>query len=118
MANVRGRDDDWRMQRRAETEWVELVRRFNESGQSRAQFAGENDLTPDGLGYWIRRLRRKQRDRAAMLPVRVVALTAPVAREPERNRSEIEAVLADGVRLTFPRGTKSQVITGIIARLR
>lgn len=106
------------MQQRSRAEWVDLVRRYNESGLSQAKFAVANGVRADGLSYWVRQLREKQGDGAAMLPVRVVASTAPAAREPESNRAEIEAVLPDGLRLSFPRGTKPQMIAGVITRLR
>jgi transposase-like protein len=106
------------MQMRSRAEWVELVRRFNESGESQTKFASGNGLKQDTLGYWVRKLRRQRQERAEMLPVRVIASTAPEARERERNRAEIAAELADGLRLRFPRGTKPQVIAGVISRLR
>ncbi len=118
MANGRRPGDASPMQRRSKAEWLELVRRYEESGQSQTKFAAENGLTLCSLGYWVRESREKPRDQTAMLPVRVVASTAPLAREPGRNRAEIEAVLPDGLRLSFPRGSRPQMIASVIARLR
>ena len=106
------------MERRSKAEWEELIRRYSESGLSQAKFATENGLGQEGLGYWVRKLRQRDQVGAAMLPVRVVASTALLAREPEIDRAEIVAVLPDGIRLSFPRGTKPQMIAGVIMRLR
>ena len=107
------------MARRTREIWRNLIGQFERSGQSREKFAGERKIPLGTLQYWIYRLRRERREEVTtLLPVRVIASTAPTARWPGDDAAVIEAALGDDVRLRFPTGTPPNVIAEVIGLLR
>jgi len=115
---ARGGTGEARGMRRARGIWAELIRQYERSGKELEQWAAERKIPPKTLRWWIWRLRREQTEQVSLVPVRVVASTAPTARCPEDEGAVIEAVLGDGVRLRFPVGVSSEMIAEVIARLR
>ncbi len=112
--------------------WTNLVADFELSGLSQRAFAEQKQIELSNLRYWIYKLRNESRPlatekqealstaperaerRAArkgpekgsrMLPVRVVASTAPKARRDGEADGLLELALPSGARLRFPPGT-------------
>jgi hypothetical protein len=115
---LRGEGGEARRMRRARSIWAELIRQYERSGKELEQWAAERKIPPKTLRWWMWRLRREQAEEVSLVPVRVVASTAPTARRPEEESAVIEAVLTDGVRLRFPVGVSSEAVAELIARLR
>jgi hypothetical protein len=72
------------------------------------------------LQNWLYRLRREGRggkDAPRILPVRVVASTAPTARRSDEGAGVLEIVLPSGVRLRFPMGTDGEYVAAIVKRV-
>ena len=110
--------------RRARDIWVAIVGQFERSGLTQEAFADARNIPVGTLRSWIYRLRREcdERDRAEeaapILPVRVIASSAPVARQPgEAPAAAIEVVLGEMVRVRFPVGTAPSVIADVVALL-
>jgi hypothetical protein len=123
--------------------WTKLVADFELSGQSQREFAELRQIELSNLRYWLYKLRRASRplvtaekngaavrpetaegpgpERAArMLPVRVVASTAPKAREavPEVDAGFLlELVLPSGACLRFAEGTDLAYLRQLAAAL-
>jgi len=123
--------------------WTKLVADFELSEQSQREFAEQRQIELSNLRYWIYRLRKESRplvteekeataaapeqaerrgpERAArMLPVRVVASTAPKAREADPYAgagSLLEITLPSGACLRFPAGTDLAYLRQLAAAL-
>ena len=67
--------------RRAREIWVQLVRQFEASGLTQEQYAEQRGIPVTTLRSWIYKLRRAADEDAQILPVRVIASTAPLARQ-------------------------------------
>jgi transposase-like protein len=106
------------MRRQAREIWVNLVRQLERSGQSQEEFARERGIPVGTLRGWIYRLRRERAEQAPLLPVRVVASTAPTARRPDDEGAVIEAALSDGLLLRFGRGATAELVAEVLSRLR
>jgi len=105
--------------RRAREIWVNIIRQFERSGLKQEEFAAERKIPVGTLRGWIYRLRREQEEQATpLLPVRVIASTAPSARWSGDEAAVIEAVLGDGVRLRFPPSTPPSVVAEVVGLLR
>jgi hypothetical protein len=105
------------MERRTREIWSNLVRQLERSGLTPEQFAEKRGIPPKTLRWWMWRLRTGS-EGPSLLPVRVIASTAPTARDPEMDGAAIEVMLPDGVRLRFERGVGSEVVVEVVARLR
>jgi hypothetical protein len=108
--------------------WTKVVADFELSGQTQREFAEARQIELSRLRYWLYTLRNASRPLATegevpsvdaadkpgkrqapaegsrMLPVRVVASTAPKARYPE-SAALLELTLPSGACLRFPSGT-------------
>jgi transposase-like protein len=106
--------------RRAREIWVQIIRQFEGSGLTQAEFARQRGIPAGTLAWWIHRLRRDGEEAPPVLPVRVVGSPAPTAREQdgETEGPTIEVVLGDGLRLRFPAGTPAAVIAELVTQLR
>ena len=107
--------------RRARKTWVGIVRQYERSGLTQAAFADRLGIPVNTLRPWICRLRREGRgqDSPPILPVRVIASTAPSARGPGEERAgAIEVELGEDLRLHFPVGTPPSAIAELVSLLR
>ena len=106
------------MPRWARDIWVGVIRQLEESGLTHEQFADERNIPVSTLRYWIYRLRREAPESPSLLPVRVIASTAPSARQSFDELPAIEAVLPDGLRVRFAAGTDAEMVAQLLERLR
>ena len=123
--------------------WTKLVADFELSGQSQREFSEKSQIELSNLRYWIYKLRkasrplvtdengdaaalsaspeRREPERAArLLPVRVVASTAPKAREAVQDAEPgllLELALPSCARLRFPAGTDLAYLRQLAAAL-
>jgi transposase-like protein len=112
------------MLRRSRGFWIRLVAEYGRSGLTHAEFAARRGVKLGTLRTWIYRLRRgagaKQPSAAEappLLPVRVIASTAPAARGASAAPPPIEVELASGLRLRIPVGTDAEYVASLIGRL-
>src|SRR6266480_1415937 len=103
--------------RRARDIWFQIVHQFEKSGLTQEAFAEERNIPVGTLRSWIYRLRREDHEGTGgnevvpILPVRVIASTAPTARQPgDEGAPAIEVVLGESLRLRFPPNTAPSVI--------
>ena len=105
------------MQRRTREIWSNLIRQLERSGKDDEQFADERGIPVKTLRWWKWKLRQES-DEPFLLPVRVVASTAPTARRPGDGEAVIEAMLPDGVCLRFCGEAAPEVVVEVVSRLR
>jgi hypothetical protein len=99
--------------------WTALIEELEGSELSQKEFADLHGLSVSAIRSWICRLRREERVAAPrMLPVRVVASTAPTARGPGDDDLLVEVSLSDGLLLRFRSGADLAYTAELIARLR
>ena len=105
--------------RRARPIWVELIKQYERSGLTTEEFADKRGIPVKTLRWWMWRLRREQAEESTpLLPVRVIASTAPRARRSDESATaEVEVALADGLQLRFA-GASSELIVEVVSRLR
>ena len=106
--------------RRARSIWVELIKQYERSGLSTEDYAHKRGIPVTTLRWWIWRLRQeKVEESTTLLPVRVIASTAPTARRSsdESTATDVEVVLADGVLVRFA-GASSELIVEVVSHLR
>ena len=100
------------MARRTREIWRNLIQQLERSGKSAEEFAKERDIPLGTLRGWIYRLKREQQEEATpILPVTVVASTAPMARRSDDGGVEV-------MLLRFPSSAASEVIADLVCRLR
>lgn len=111
--------------RQARGIWVQVIRQYEKSGRTQEAFARERNIPVGTLRSWIYRLRRQDaaaalgNEATAILPVRVIASTAPVARQAAaEGAAVIEVVLGDSLRLRFPPSTAPRTIAELVTLLR
>ena len=99
--------------RKSKSEWSAIVKAFERSGQSHAEFCAQRGLRIWSFRFWLYRVRR---DRAAarttdiaLLPVSVVLPTAPP--------SAVVIAVAD-VEVRVVVGTDVGYVAGLVAELR
>ncbi len=92
------------MKRRGREFWTGTVAEYEGSGMTQQAFAARRGLAAPTLRGWIYKL-RDERPRASILPVRVVASTAPTARRASDAGEVIEVTLPTGVRAAVTVGT-------------
>ena len=110
--------------RRSRDKWVEIIRVFEKSKLTQEAFAEERNLPVGTLRTWIYRLRHEEKRSTAgdeavpILPVRVIASTAPLARQPSEDTvAAIEVAVGESVRLRFPPSTPPSVIAELVVLL-
>jgi len=102
------------MARRTREIWRNLVGQWERSGKNQEEFAAERQIPVGTLRSWIYRFKReKAEETGSILPVRVIASTAPAARCPDTADAEVEVVL-----MRFGAGTSSEFIADVVTRLR
>ena len=104
------------MHRQKREYWARLVAELERSGEQQRQFAAKRGVKLCTLQNWLYRIRRERRtgkDAPRILPVRVVASTAPTARRPEEEKAAVEVML-----VRFPSGTATDLIADVVTRLR
>ena|SRR5215471_2232688 len=100
------------MARRSREIWRNLIQQLERSGKSAEEFATERDIPLGTLRGWIYRLKREQHEEAApILPVTVIASTAPTARRSDEGGVEM-------MLLKFPSSATSELIVDLVNRLR
>lgn len=104
--------------------WIAIVGKFERSNLTQEAFAEERNIPVGTLRSWIYRLRRERSVAATtaestpILPVRVIASAAPLARCPENGTAPaIEVAVGASVTVRFPTGTAPSVIAEVAALL-
>lgn len=95
--------------------WMTAISEFERSGLSQEAFATQQGVSVGTLRGWIYRLRRERKASVSLVPVRVIASTAPAARQ--ANEQGIEVDVAGRVRVRFTVGTDVEYVTELIKRL-
>jgi transposase-like protein len=98
------------MARRTREIWCNLVAQYERSGKTLEEFAKERDLPAGTLRGWIYRFKCEQEEAAPILPVTVVASTAPTARP---DGTGVEVML-----LRFASSATGEFIADVVSRLR
>ncbi|HEY7005758.1 MAG TPA: hypothetical protein VH392_04670 [Sphingomicrobium sp.] len=104
------------MPRKKREYWARLVAELERSGEQQQEFAAKRGVKLCTLQNWLYRIRRERRtgdDASRILPVRVVASTAPLARRPEEENGAVEVML-----VRFASGTATDLIADVVTRLR
>ena len=97
--------------------WVATVAEFERSELTQEGFAQRRRIPVTTLRTWIYKLRREQKATVSLLPVRVVASTAPVARDPAAASGAIEIELKTGVRLRLSTAVDLDYVVALAQRL-
>lgn len=95
--------------------WTTAIREFERSEVSQEAFATRRGVSVGTLRGWIYRLRRERKASVSLVPVRVVASTAPSARQPSEQGIEVE--VPGAVRMRFAIGADVEYIAQLIKRL-
>jgi transposase-like protein len=103
------------MFRRGREHWVATVAEFERSELTQETFARRLGIEVGTLRSWIYKLRRERRASVSLVPVRVIASTAPRAREADAAEFEVE--LKTGVRLRFSTGADLDYVAALAQRL-
>jgi len=97
--------------------WVATVDEFERSELTQERFARQRRLSVTTLRSWIYKLRRERKATVSLVPVRVVASTAPVARGAAAVGGEIEIELTTGVRLRLSTAVDPDYVAALVQRL-
>jgi hypothetical protein len=95
--------------------WTTAITEFERSGVTQEAFAARRGVSVGTLRGWIYRLRQERKASVSLVPVRVIASTAPEARQPSEEAIEVE--LPGRVRMRFAAGTDAEYIAQLIKRL-
>lgn len=116
----RARVEDLRrpMFSRGREPWVATVAEFERSKLTQAEFALRHGVPVSTLRSWIYKSRRERKASVSLVPVRVIASTAPTARGIEfGGGDEIEIELKTGVRLRFSTSVDLDYVVALAQRL-
>lgn len=97
--------------------WVTIIDEFERSELTQERFARQRGLSVTTLRSWIYKLRRERNASVSLVPVRVVASTAPAARGPAAAGGEIEIELTTGVRLRLSTAVDLDYVAALAQRL-
>lgn len=103
--------------RRGREFWVSTVAEFARSELSQKSFAQRRGIALATLQWWIAKLRRERQSSVSLVPVRVIASTAPAARDGRDADRVIEVELKTGVRLRVPMHTDLDYVVALVQRL-
>ena|SRR5258705_11585238 len=103
------------MFRRGREHWVATVAEFERSELTQEGFARRRGIEVMTLRSWIYKLRRERKASVSLVPVRVIASTAPLARGADA--TEIEVELKTGIHLRFSSGTDLDYVAALVQRL-
>ncbi len=95
--------------------WVAAVEEFERSKLTQDSFASRRGVPVTTLRSWIYKLRRERKASVSLVPVRVIASTAPAAREADT--AVIEVGLRTGVQVRFSAGTDLEYVAALVQRL-
>lgn len=118
----RARVEDLRrpMFSRVREPWVATVAEFERSKLTQAEFALRRGVPLSTLQSWIYKSRRERKASVSLVPVRVIASTAPPARGAEfgvGGGDEIEIELKTGMRLRFSTSVDLDYVVALAQRL-
>ena len=97
--------------------WVTTVDEFERSELTQERFARQRRIPVTTLRTWIYKLRRERKAIVSLVPVRVVASTAPPARATATVGGEIEIELKTGVRLRLSTSVDLDYVAALAQRL-
>ncbi len=97
--------------------WVAIVAEFERSELTQEGFARRRGIPVTTLRTWIYKLRRERKASVSLVPVRVVASTAPAARGATAASGEIEIELKTGVRLRLSTAVDPDYVAALAQRL-
>jgi hypothetical protein len=97
--------------------WVTIVDEFERSELTQARFAQQRRVPVATLRSWLYRLRQERQTSVSLVPVRVVASTAPVARGAVAVGGELEIELKTGVRLRLSTAVDLDYVAALAQRL-
>jgi len=97
--------------------WVATVDEFERSELTQASFARQREIPVATLRSWLYKLRRERKARVSLVPVRVIASTAPTARGATAVGGEIEIELTTGVRLRLSTAVDLDYVAALAQRL-
>jgi hypothetical protein len=98
---------------RSRCKMVALVRRWEQSTETREAFARRHGLTLASFEYWKRRVRQETAaSEVTFAPVQVMSSRG------ESGSSSIDVVLASGERLTIHEGVSMDLLRAVLATLR
>jgi transposase-like protein len=97
--------------------WINVVDEFERSGLTQERFAQQRGVPVATLRSWLYRLRRERQASVSLVPVRVVASTAPVARGATAVGGELEIELKTGVRLRLSTAVDLDYVAALAQRL-
>jgi len=105
------------MFRRGREFWITAIAEFERSKLTHEAFAHRRGVPVETLRSWIYRLRRERQESVSLVPVRVIASTAPTVRRSGESTAEIEVELASGVRLRFATSIDLDYVAALAQRL-
>lgn len=97
--------------------WVATVEEFERSELTQERFARQRGISVTTLRSWIYKLRRERKASVSLVPVRVIASTAPVARGAAAVGGELEIELKTGVRLRLSTAVDLDYVAALAQRL-
>jgi len=99
--------------------WLQIIQQFETSGLTQEQYAEKRGIPVGTLRSWIYKVRRQRHEEdTPLLPVRVVASTAPLARQGGDEAGIIEVAVGSDVRLRFPLHAPASTIAQVVSLLR
>jgi hypothetical protein len=103
--------------RRGREFWVSTVAEFERSQLTQKSFAQRRGIALATLQWWLAKLRRERTSSVSLVPVRVIASSAPTARSEMAADGAIEIELRSGVRLRLVAGANLDYVAALAQRL-
>jgi len=97
--------------------WVSKIAEYERSELTQESFAQQRGIAVSTLRWWISKLRQERRSSVSLVPVRVIASTAPPARSTADADRAIEIELKTGVRLRVTTDAALDYVVALAQRL-
>ena len=100
-----------RQQKRSKSQWQEIIRQFERSGQSAKAFAAKKDLSIHSLKWWLYRLRKEAKTREPSIKMLPVEISNKVS------VSGVEVTCPGGSQIRFASDISPQALADFVKHL-
>ena len=97
--------------------WGSKIAEYERSELTQESFAQQRGIAVSTLRWWLAKLRQERRSSVSLVPVRVIASTAPTARSAADADRAIEIELKTGVRLRVTTDVALDYVVALAQRL-
>lgn len=106
------------MVRRSRAQWLEVLAKFEDSGESVAKFCSKRQISPRTFAWWRWQLRDERREAPARESVRLIAVDVATPTVESRALETTVRIALAGLDLHVAVGTNVEYVGALVGALR